>query len=117
MSNIKTLRLEATIHKILNNAIATEIENRLVRESSITSIKLSADKSSAKIYVDCFIQKNIAKTLQAYEDIKGVFRHILSKKLTIRKVPELHFYQDNSVVNGMKIDQILEEIKNEDKNK
>ncbi|MDC4163120.1 30S ribosome-binding factor RbfA [Mycoplasma bradburyae] len=114
MSNIKTLRLESTIHRILNNAISSEIENRLVRESSITSVKLSPDKSIAKIYIDCFIQKNIAKTLQAYKDVAGVFKFILSKKLTIRKVPQLVFYQDESITNGMKIDRILAEIKEEE---
>lgn len=55
MSKIKTLRLEATIHKLLSQAISTEINNSLIKTSVITAIKLSDDKSVAKIYIDCLI--------------------------------------------------------------
>lgn len=115
MSKIKTLRLEATIHRLLSQAISTEINNSLIKTSVITAIKLSDDKNVAKIYIDCLIPNNIAKTLQAYKDATGVFRHVLSKHLTIRRIPQLVFYYDDSISKGAKIDQILAEIKQEKK--
>ncbi|WP_027122205.1 30S ribosome-binding factor RbfA [[Mycoplasma] imitans] len=117
MSKIKTLRLEADIHKLLNQAISNEINNSLIKTSVITAIELSDDKSVAKIFIDCLIPNNTAKTLKAYKDASGVFRHILSKNLTIRRVPQLVFYHDDSISKGAKIDQILKEIKQEKNNK
>ena len=41
---------------------------------------------------------------------KGFIRSLLAKRLTIRKVPELHFVNDTSLQYGNKIEKIIDDL-------
>ena len=49
-------------------------------------------------------------TSQALERSKGFIRSLLAKRLTIRKVPELHFVNDTSLQYGNKIEKIIDDL-------
>ena len=53
--------------------------------------------------------------MEALERSKGFIRSLLAKRLTIRKVPELHFVHDTSLEYGNKIEKIIDDINHHDK--
>ena len=48
--------------------------------------------------------------MKALERSKGYIRSELAKRMSMRKVPELHFLIDDSLERGNKIERILYEI-------
>ena len=111
MSQHKRERLESQIASIVNNTILMTIENPIVKEGVVTYVKLSADLGVAKLYLDCLNRKKVEQVKAAFITAKGVFKTALSKRLNIRKVPELIFVVDEAIDEAIKIDAILNEIK------
>lgn len=113
MSSYKKERLENQITHILNSTILTEIENPTVKLGQVTYVKLSPDFGVAKVFLDCLDRNQITKVVNAFKKTISVFKTALSKQLTIRKVPHLHFVVDMAIDNALAIEAILNEIKNE----
>ena len=49
------------------------------------------------------------------DSASGFIRHKLRERVDIRQIPELNFIYDESIEYGEKIENILENIKNDDK--
>ncbi|MGY5139742.1 30S ribosome-binding factor RbfA [Mycoplasmopsis gallinarum] len=110
-SNINTLRREEQIKNLIAEILAMEIHNTNVINPTVIDAKLSSDLSHVKVFVT-FTEKS-TKGLEALENAKGFIRTKLAKSLDWRKIPEVHFELDELTNSAMKIDKILEEIKNE----
>ncbi|WP_027119602.1 30S ribosome-binding factor RbfA [[Mycoplasma] testudinis] len=115
MPSYKKERLENQISSILNSTILVEIENPIVKLGSVTYVKLSPDFSVAKVYLDCLNRNEIDKVVAAFISASGVFKTALSKVLTIRRIPHLHFVADVAIDKSLEIENILREIKQENK--
>ena len=77
----------------------------------ITDVKLTNDKSIAKIYVSFLGQKAREEAgMRALERGKGFIRSHLAKRLSMRKVPDLIFLIDHALEKGNKIEDILRQI-------
>lgn len=80
---------------------------------TISSVSVSPDLSSAKIYLSLFNTPNKAKVLDAIEHNAREIRMEIAKKVKnqVKKVPELRFYEDESQEYAAKIDKLLASIK------
>ena len=76
---------------------------------TVTSLRVSPDLSSAKIYLSIMGNKDKAQVFKLIQDqnktIRGKLGAIIGKQLRI--VPELMFYIDDSLDYAMKIDELL----------
>ena len=64
-----------------------------------------------KIYVSFLGQKAREEAgMKALNRSKGFIRSALAKRLTMRKVPELHFLIDDALERGNKIEKIISKI-------
>ena len=99
----------------------TEILQKLLKETSITStivsvtkVRVSQDLSSAKVYISVFPAKNTSAIFELIELKKAEIRGFLGVliKNQLRRVPELFFYNDDSLEHIDSIDAALK--KNED---
>ncbi len=109
MNSIKQKRLEKEIGQILSMTINRELTNSNLGFPVITEVRLTNDGSWATVYVS-FLKDRI-KGLEALKNSSGVLRHALSQRITTRIIPKLVFKQDNSTEDGMKIDNILNNLK------
>ena len=84
----------------------TEILQKLLKETSITStivsvtkVRVSQDLSSAKVYISVFPAKNTSAIFELIELKKAEIRGFLGVliKNQIRRVPELFYYNDDSL--------------------
>lgn len=108
---IKKERLESQIKEIINETIVRDVYDDLIKMATIVDVRLTNDKSIAKIYISCY-QKNLTdKVLQKLIGATGFFKKALSINLTLRKIPNLIFIKDTSMENYETIENILKEIK------
>ncbi|MCI9292945.1 MAG: 30S ribosome-binding factor RbfA [Erysipelotrichaceae bacterium] len=112
---LKKDKIAGIIQKEISEIIQFELKDPKIGFITITDVEVSADLSQAKIYVS-FLGQNARKEagMKALERSKGFLRTQLAAKLSIRKVPQLVFLQDNALEQGYKIEKIIADIhKNE----
>ena len=82
--------------------------------ASVTKVRVSSDLSSAKVYISIFPVKNTPAIFDLIRQKKSEIRNSLGilVKNQIRRVPELLFYNDDSLEHIDSIDAALK--KNED---
>ena len=97
------------------SAIVRELKDPRVSEHliSVARAEVSSDSSYVKVYVSAVEGIEVAKAAsKALTGATGLIRREISKRLGLRKAPELKFVADNSVEYGMNIIKKLEEISN-----
>ncbi len=106
-------RLNSEFKKEIYEIISRKLKNPLVTEMfSVTKVDSSRDLSHAKVYISVFSTNQEKKNL-TFEAIKGdakKIRYELAKVIRARTVPELHFFIDNSMEYGDKMDKLFKSI-------
>ena len=76
---------------------------------SVTKVSITTDLSIAKIYVSIFPPKEANTLLDGIRSNKALIKHELAQrtKNQLRRVPELHFYLDDSLDYIEKIEESL----------
>lgn len=106
MANRKE-RVPALILKNISEIIQYEVKSKSIGFVTVTDVDVSNDFSHAKVYVSFLGVGNKEERLAALERTKGFIRSSLAQKMDIRKVPELHFFIDDSFEKGQKIEESL----------
>lgn len=82
---------------------------------TITSVKVSADLSIAKVYVSLYHTKTnpdiLIKRLNTHQT---ELRTMLARSVRLRKMPELRFYLDDTLDTADRIEKLLDEVREED---
>jgi ribosome-binding factor A len=105
-----TLQKDLTI--ILQKLLKEGVMGSII--ASVTKVRVSPDLSSAKVYISVFPVKNTPVIFDLISQKKSEIRNSLGIliKNQIRRVPELFFYNDDSLEHIDSIDAALK--KNED---
>jgi ribosome-binding factor A len=113
---LKKEKMNGIVQRELSEILQTEVRDREIGFCTITAVDITNDLSIAKVYVS-FLDKgyNNAKGMEALQRSKGFIRSLLAKRLTTRKVPELKFMLDTSLDYGNKIETIIRDLQQEDK--
>ena len=91
-------------------------KNKELNHVTVTEVRITNDLSFMTIYYT-FYQGKKANIEAAIEESNSFIRSALAKKLNPRKMPELIWKFDESLAYGNHIDDILNELKKEEKNK
>lgn len=82
---------------------------------TVTRVAVSADLQMARVfYTTMGDQKGRAETARALERATPFFRRHIASAIRLRRVPELDFRFDESVVNQDRIEQILRDLHEEE---
>ncbi len=98
-------------------AIMRELKDPRVSGKMLTVVRVdvSSDASFAKVYVSALEGLETAKNaVKGLENASGLIRGEVTRRLRLRKSPELKFVADDSVEHGMKIFKMLDDIKVEE---
>ncbi len=78
---------------------------------SVTKVQVTSDLSIAKVYVSIFPVREAAGLLKGIKAQQGQYRHELARRTRnqLRRVPELHFFLDDSLEYIEKIEKSLED--------
>jgi ribosome-binding factor A len=109
-------RIEEQLRIELSEVIEREIHDPRVGLTTVTAIKVSPDLRHCRVFVtvlgDATQRK---KALEGLRSAASFIRRSLSQRLAhMRRIPELSFDYDEAVEKGMRIEELLDQIKHEE---
>jgi len=111
---IKERRL-ARLNVLFRNEIADILENRMgdprLNLVTVTEVSISADLSVASVYVSKLgTDEERSEGLSILRQAAPFVRGELARKIRhIRQIPMLHFYLDESVESGKRVDDLIQQ--------
>ena len=108
--------LQQEIAALLQNAIRKgNVSNLMI---SVTKVNVTSDLSIAKVYLSIFPNNLASSYFENLKENKSQLRHDLSQKMKnqLRRIPELHFYLDDSLDYIEAIEKELDKGENPIKN-
>ena len=84
---------------------------------SISSVKITPDLLEARIYLSIFQVKDTKAVMKRIEERKWEVKKELAAKVKqqLRRIPELKFFQDDTLDHVFKMEELLKQIKTEEK--
>lgn len=109
-------RIEEQLRIELSEIIEREIQDPRIGLTTVTAVKVSPDLRHAHVYVtvlgDATQRK---KALEGLRSAASFVRRSLSKRLHhMRRIPEVSFDYDEVVEKGIRIEELLNQIKHEE---
>ncbi|WP_149400092.1 30S ribosome-binding factor RbfA [Dictyobacter arantiisoli] len=102
----------------LSELIRTRVKDPRVGFASITRVEVSGDLRHAKVFVSVMgTPEEQAETMQGLKNARGFLRHELATRLTLRYMPEIGFKLDNSIEEGARILNLINQVAEEDREK
>lgn len=110
-------RLGETIKRDLGEIIQREYqpEGTFV---TVTNVRITPDLSIAKVYISVFAPGRDNQVVYEYIDEHVTqIRHSLAQKIRnqVRKIPELHFYVDDTAAYVNKMEQLFKKVDDQPK--
>lgn len=119
MKSLRGERLSSEYQKAVYEVIATKLKyktDRIRGIVSVTKADVSPDLKNAKIYISVLAKdpQESHETFEAIQENSGMIRYELAHRMQMRTVPELHFFWDDSMEYGDKIDRLIQKIHKEE---
>lgn len=103
-------RVNETIKEILSELLLDQIKDPRVGLVTITSVKVSSDFSTAKVYFTVMgDEESRADTARGLKSARNYMRKTVADELKLRNAPDLKFVYDDSLDRAMAIEDALKE--------
>tara|TARA_A100001388_G_C28569684_1_gene403681 strand:+ start:216 stop:614 length:399 start_codon:yes stop_codon:yes gene_type:complete len=99
---------------IRNEAKIPLINSKLI---TVTEVRMTPDLKTARVYVIPLGGVDIKETVSILTEYSHLVRKALSKRLDIKFLPKLTFVEDNSFDYAEKIERLIKQNKENDKEK
>ena len=114
-NNYRLAKVSSLLKKEITIILQNDLENDLIRDHfvNISKIDLSGDLQHCKIYITSTAQDKVRKEIVAnLNNAKSSIRYNLSKRIEMRRVPEIIFKDDVVLDKGLSVLKLLDELKN-----
>ena len=103
-------RINGVIREVLGAAIATDLKDPRVGFVTVTSVETSPDLSHARIYVSVLgSEQEREASLEGLQRAHGFLQSKIAGELRIKRTPTLTFHYDESIEQGMRVTELLDE--------
>jgi ribosome-binding factor A len=114
VSSSRPDRVGEAIRDELSQLLAREVQDPGVGFITLTRVKVSPDLQVARVYYTTMgDEKAQRETAKALKRATPFLRRQLGQRIRLRRVPEISFFYDESIAQGDRIEQILQELKAE----
>ncbi len=115
----RTDRVSQQIQKEIAQIIQREIKDPRVGMATVSSVDVSRDLSYAKVFVTLYNAEEEKSKLavEILNDAAGFVRSLLGKRIRARIMPELRFVLDTTLMDGMRISNLVDQVIATDKKK
>lgn len=112
-------RVSQQIQKEIAVILQREIKDPRLGMATVSSVDVSRDLSYAKVFVTLFEQdeEKVKESVKILNNAAGYVRSLLGKRIKARIMPEIRFVFDMSLVEGMRISNLVESVIKEDEAK
>jgi len=111
----RTERINELLREEISELVRREMKDpRLGGLITITEVDVSPDLRSAKVYVSVMgSDEEKASTFKALGAAAHFLQREIRHRITIRRMPELHFLRDDSMEKGARILELLDKAHDE----
>ena len=103
------------LQKIIAEVMMREVKDPRVKMASVTSVDVSRDLSSAKIYISVLgSAEDGEKAIEGLNRAKGFIRHKVGKNSELRITPSLNFKLDRSAEHSQHLSNLIAEARAKD---
>ncbi|GEK08390.1 30S ribosome-binding factor RbfA [Pseudoalteromonas sp. McH1-7] len=113
----RTDRVAQQIQKEIAVILQREIKDPRLGMVTVSAVEVSRDLSYAKVFITVLNTNDEDKTKQSVailNEATGYIRSLLGKRIRARIMPELKFVIDNSLMEGMRISNLVDSVIRED---
>jgi ribosome-binding factor A len=108
-------QIAETVRQVVAEGLSREVRDPRVGFVTVTGVDVSGDLSHAKVRVSVMgDEAEKSKAMEGLRSAAGFLRTKLTKALTTRTVPELHFEIDRGAQHAARINELLADIKHEE---
>ena len=116
MSQVRANRVAEQMKKELGDIIGRKLKDPRVGFITVTDVEVTGDLQQATVYITSLgNEREKEATLKGLEKAKGFIRSEIAKRIRLRITPELTFEFDASTEYGNKIDQLLRQLHESEK--
>lgn len=116
METERTRKVGIAIQKEFSEILQRELKDPRIGFVTVTRVKVTPDLKIANIYISIYgSAKERERTLQGLESAKGYIRNLFAKRLHIKFIPEIRFFYDKSIEEGIRISKIISKLRNKNK--
>jgi ribosome-binding factor A len=111
----RTERVAEQIREEVSQILSTEVADPGIGLVTVSRVKVTPDLSLARIYWTIIgDDAERRKTQKALGRAAAYVRHLLSTRMSLRRSPEVQFIYDRSVAAQERVEEILQQIKQEE---
>lgn len=115
----RTRRVGQQIQREIALILQREMKDPRIGMVTVSDVEVSRDLNYAKVYVT-FLQldndaERIKEALVILTEAAGYIRSLLGSAMRLRVVPELRFYYDETLVEGMRMSNLVSTTIRDDK--
>lgn len=107
-------RVSQELQKEIAIILQREIKDpRLGMMTTVSGVEVSRDLAYAKVFVTFLNDKDeaaVKEGIKVLQDASGYIRTLIGKSMRLRIVPELTFFYDNSLVEGMRMSNLVSNV-------
>ena len=105
----RSYRIADQIQRELSDLIRQEVKDPgLSALLTISAVDLSRDLSVAKIYITVMESAQRDSSMEALQRAAGFLRSQLARRMTLRAVPQLRFFYDESLEQGAHLSGLID---------
>ncbi|MBD1555608.1 30S ribosome-binding factor RbfA [Vibrio sp. S9_S30] len=115
----RTQRVSQQLQKELALILQREVRDSRIGMVTISDVEVSRDLAYAKVFVTflCVGEQTPESSLAALKEHEVQIRMMLGKRIRLRLTPEVRFTYDNTLVEGMRMSNLVSEVVSKDQQK
>ncbi|HEK2096862.1 TPA: 30S ribosome-binding factor RbfA [Proteus mirabilis] len=115
-------RVSQKMQKEIAIILQREVKDPRIGMATVSGVEISRDLAYAKVFVTFLNlsageesdEEMVENGLKALNEAAGFIRSLLGKAMRLRVVPELTFAYDNSLVEGMRMSNLVSNVVKDD---
>jgi ribosome-binding factor A len=112
MDSRRAERVSEALREELGELIAYELSDPRVADATVTEVLVSPDLRHAQVRLHMSHEPALhQQTLAALEGARHLLRRQLAERLSLFRVPELHFEADVSLAAGARLEHLLKRVR------
>ncbi len=105
----RPLRVGEQLRRELSTLLRNEVKDPRISEIIIYDVVVTKDLSLARVYFSPLnIQQDATECIIGLDRATGFLRTLLSRKLNLRRMPELRFIVDDTEAKSERIEQLIQ---------
>ena len=112
MDSHRAKRVSEALREELDEMIAYELSDPRIADAAVTEVLVSPDLKHAKVRLHISNDSTQRQeTIRALEGARHFLRHQLAERLSLFRIPDLHFEADVSLNDDARLDYLLKRVR------